>query len=385
MGIFYDHFLFIREIASQYESPVMNTDYIIVVSRDSILLSPKVQSIYLTVLFLVSISFFKLWKQITQYGKMKQICYLDAGEAAERKLQEIFFEKKAMLNIKRNIKLICSEYCESPVTIGVLSPTILFPAWDKDNRIEDELCEYMLTHELVHIKHNDVLIKLTALLVMAIHWFNPFVYLLAGELSCISEMYCDSVVMDGKGEKERSKYGNLLLRFMIEDTSLDKGQFGVGFANFRKKNRYKRRILEMKGTKKYKTCLSAIMAVFICVAGSITVFAYDPPDTITNESTKSASTTDFFIRKKTDSKEKLVSDYFAVSDDGTVYDLTHIDENDRAACNHNYSVRVEITEHIKNSKGGCTMKVYEGYKCGKCGNVKYGDLLSTHTYVSCPH
>lgn len=206
-GFFYDHFSFIREIARQYESPVMNTDYIIVVNRDSILLSPKVQSIYVAVLFFVSISFFILWKQITQYGKMKQICYLDAGEAAERKLQEIFFEKKAMLNIKRNVKLICSEYCESPVTIGVLSPTILFPAWDQDHRIEDELCEYMLTHELVHMKHNDVLIKLTALLVMAIHWFNPFAYLLVGELSCISEMYCDSVVMEGKGEKERSKYG----------------------------------------------------------------------------------------------------------------------------------------------------------------------------------
>lgn len=141
----------------------------------------------------------------------------------------------------------------------------------------------------------------------------------------------------------------------------------------------------MKGTKKYKTCLSVIMAVFVCMAGSITVFAYNPPDTIANQSMETAGTTDFFVREKPASQEKLVSDCFAVSDDGTIYDISCIDENGRAACNHNYSVQVEVTKHIKNSNGGCTMKVYEGYKCGKCGYVKYGDLSSTHTYVSCPH
>ena len=68
-GFFYDHFSWIREIASQYESSEINTDYIIVANRDSILLSPKVQSVYLTVLVIVLISSVLLWKQITQYRK----------------------------------------------------------------------------------------------------------------------------------------------------------------------------------------------------------------------------------------------------------------------------------------------------------------------------
>ena len=33
-GFFYDHFSWIREIASQYESSEINTDYIIVANRD---------------------------------------------------------------------------------------------------------------------------------------------------------------------------------------------------------------------------------------------------------------------------------------------------------------------------------------------------------------
>lgn len=383
-GFFYDNFSFIREIANQHEPLVMNSDYIIVANRDSILLSPKVQSIYLTVLFIALISSFIIWKQITQYRKMKQICFVDLGESTEWKLQEFFSRKKAMLNIKKNVKLICSEYCESPITIGVLSPTVLFPIWNKDSQMDDELCEYMITHELVHIKHNDILIKLVGLLVIAIHWFNPFVYLLIAELSCISEMYCDSVVMEGKGEEERSKYGNLLLRLIVEDVSLDKEQFGVGFANFRKKKLYKRRILEMKRSKKCKAILSVIMAVFICMAGGVTVFAYQPPSTITNETNRVIGT-DMSVPYESLFSEKLLSDCFAISEDGTVYDLCNVNENTKTTCNHDYSKPVKKTDHIKDGKGGCAVYVYSALKCTKCSDTKVLELENVVTYMSCPH
>ena len=193
-GFIYDHFYWIWEIASRYEPAVMNTEYIIVAGKDSIKLSPKVQSIYVAVSFIVLISFFILGKQITQYRKMKQICFSDWGKPADEGLERLFSQKKAMLNIKRDVKFICSEYCKSPITGGIWPPTIVFPMWDKDSMADEELCGYMIKHELVHIKHNDVLIKLTGLLVVAVHWFNPFSYLLLGELSAVSEMYSDSVV-----------------------------------------------------------------------------------------------------------------------------------------------------------------------------------------------
>ena len=383
-GFFYDNFSFIREIASQHEPLEMNSDYIIVANRDSILLSPKVQSIYLTVLFIALISSFIIWKQIIQYRKMKQICFVDLEGSTEWKMREFFSRKKAMLNIKKDVKLICSEYCESPITIGVLSPTVLFPIWDKDCQMDDELCEYMITHELVHIKHNDILIKLVGLLVIAIHWFNPFVYLLVAELSCISEMYCDSVVMEGKGEEERSKYGNLLLRLIVENVSLDKEQFGVGFANFRKKKLYKRRILEIKRNKTSKTILSVIMAAFICMAGGVTVFAYEPPSTITNENDKAIGV-NMSTLDESFLPEKLLSDCFAIADDGTVYDFCHVNKNDRKICEHDYSIPIKMTYHEKDGNGGCIVETYSALKCSKCSDKKVGELLSTATYMSCPH
>ena len=99
---FYDNFSLIQKIARQNESSVMSSDYIIVVNRDSILLSPKVQTIYIIVLFAVLISFFIIWKQITQYRKMKRICTVDLKESTERNLQELFSRRKAILHIKNH-------------------------------------------------------------------------------------------------------------------------------------------------------------------------------------------------------------------------------------------------------------------------------------------
>ena len=384
-GFFYDHFSVIREIASRYEPVVMNTEYIIVASRDSINLSPKVRYIYIAVSLIVLISFLILGKQIVQYRKMKQICFSDGGKPADEKLQKLFFRVKAMLNIKRDIKFICSQYCKSPMTGGVWTPTILFPIWDKDGTVDEELCEYMIKHELVHIKHNDVLIKLAGLLVVAVHWFNPFTYLFFGELSAVSEMYSDSVVIEGKGEAERRKYGQLLLKLVTENVSFHDKKFGVGFASFSKKNEYKRRILEMKKNKKYQVFLSIVLTLFICMAGGITVFAYHPPDTITDESNEGDSSTEFFITTQPTPPEKLLSDYFAVSEDGTFYDLCLADETVKKVCEHNYSIATEVTKHTRDSRGGCITKTYEGLKCTKCTDIKLGKLLSTVTYMPCPH
>lgn len=243
-----------------------------------------------------------------------------------------------------------------------------------------------MTHELVHIKHNDVFIKLMGIFVIAIHWFNPFVYLFVGELSCISEMYCDSVVMEGKGAEERKKYEDLLLRLIAEKVSFHKEKFVMGFANLRKKNMYKRRILELKEDKKEKAVLSVMMTVFLCIAGGVTVCAYQPPSTISTDRTDPDFSTEFYVREITAfSPEELVSDHFAVSDDGTIYDLCHTDETDGEVCEHQYSISVEVVRHRKKSDNDCTKDRYDGLKCTKCDDIKYGEFLYSSAYMPCPH
>ena len=72
-GFFRERFSFVREMARQYKFSKINTDYVIVVSSDSIWLSPKVKFIYIAVSLIVLISLIILWKQAAQYRKMKQM------------------------------------------------------------------------------------------------------------------------------------------------------------------------------------------------------------------------------------------------------------------------------------------------------------------------
>lgn len=359
-GFFYDHVSFVREFASRLKSSE-DAGYIIIANPDSISLSPKVQAVYMIVFLMILISFLILGTQITWYWKLKKICFYDLKKAPDKKLQELFSRKKAVLKIKKQVKFVCSDYCQSPITSGLRNPTVIFPIWDKDHGICEESYDDMITHELVHIKHNDLLIKLIGLFVVALHWYNPFVYLFINELSSISEMYCDSVVMDGKGKKERSRYGKLLLELITEQSSSNRRQFGIGFANFRRKT-MRRRILEIKEERKHKPFLAVIMTILICIIDGIAVSAYQPPSTITNETNQSASAANVFV----------------------IYDVDAL-ENAKKTCEHYYSISTMISNHKKDDKGNCRMETFDSLQCTKCYDIKYGKWLGTITYAPCPH
>lgn len=258
----------------------MDSNYIIIKNQDFMKLSSRVRYMLIVILMIVMVAFVIMQKRIIQYRKWRKAC-IASSEKPTNSEQQIFSKIKKEMGIKKKIELICSEYCSSPMTSGILSSILILPKWSKE--IDKNKYEYMLRHELVHIQHHDLFIKYIGLFVMAVHWYNPFVYLMFHEISVISEMYCDSIVIGGKGKEERRKYGELILNLAAQNEFDNKGQFFIGMADSRSKWVYKRRILEMKRAKKYRAVLPAIMTVVICMIGGITTFAYDSPQTIYND------------------------------------------------------------------------------------------------------
>ena len=361
----------------------MNRKYIIIISQDFVKFSTNVSYMLIILLIFAIISFAIIRKRIIQYWIWKSVCLISTEKPINFE-QEFFFGIKKEMGIKKKVELICSEYCNSPMTSGVLSPILLFPQWR--DKIDLNKYEYMLRHELVHIKHYDLLIKYIGLLVMAVHWYNPFAYMIFHEISVISEMYCDSIVIDGKGEEERRKYGNLILKLAVQNEYINKGQFFIGMANSRNKWVYKRRILEMKKAKKYKTLVPVIMTVFICMFGGITAFAYEPPRTVFNDIGYDLGIDiNFEIETEETRRAELPSDYFFVDDNENIFDLSKADKNNRILCIHDFSVHGTLNDHKKDGKGGCIINSYEAWSCSICSDVKVGELKSTVTYNPCPH
>ena len=360
----------------------MDPKYMFIVSDNWIQILPKAKLMLLALLVSGIITLVIIAKYGIRYCKMKKIYLSFQEEQSKTEEQKLFFRWKREMGIQKEILFVSSEHCTSPMTCGQWSPVILFPRMEQ-TKLDREDYDFLIRHELVHILHRDLLIKYLGLLVIAIHWFNPFSYLLFGELSCISEMYCDEKVLEGEGDERRCRYGELLLRLATENVFSNSERFFVGAANSRNKRIYKRRILEMRTSRKCKVALSVVTMALVCMMGGITCFAYNSPAMMLNDQNHKLSEDLSFLTETEGMPAELVPyDNLFVDEKGNVYDLS---EGGRALCIHDFSVYGTTQSHKRNSNGGCEVKSYESVKCKYCNTIKVGDLISTTTYTKCPH
>lgn len=95
-------------------------------------------------------------------------------------------------NIRRKVCVKISDRIISPVTVGVIRPVILLPkCMDYDKKTMD----FILAHELVHIKRFDVLMKYLSAAAVCVHWFNPLAWIMF-RMNCRDiELACDEEVL----------------------------------------------------------------------------------------------------------------------------------------------------------------------------------------------
>lgn len=84
-------------------------------------------------------------------------------------------------------RMVATPLVRSPMVAGTLHPVLLTPAGTAPNG-----ADYMLAHELTHIKRHDVAKKLLFTLACAVHWYNPAVWLLAARAGRDIEEACDA-------------------------------------------------------------------------------------------------------------------------------------------------------------------------------------------------
>ena len=70
----------------------------------------------------------------------------------------------------------------------------------------------MLTHELTHYRHLDHLWSVLRGVALAVHWWNPLVWLAAACSRRDGELACDEGALRRLGDNERIPYGEALLR-----------------------------------------------------------------------------------------------------------------------------------------------------------------------------
>ena len=99
-----------------------------------------------------------------------------------------------------------SEFVDSPFVFGVVQPNIYLPM-----HMDEGTAAYVIAHEHAHLARHDHWWKVLGYLVLALHWFNPLVWV-AYILFCRDiELACDEKVVKGLDGAARADYSQALL------------------------------------------------------------------------------------------------------------------------------------------------------------------------------
>ena len=111
--------------------------------------------------------------------------------------------------LRRRVRIRTCERVRTPMTYGLLRPTILVPPdFDWTDRVSAGL---MLEHELVHIRRFDVAFKALLVVAVCLHWFNPLVWAMYVLANRDLELSCDERVLRRLNARGRTAYATALI------------------------------------------------------------------------------------------------------------------------------------------------------------------------------
>lgn len=337
--------------------------------------------------------------QIREYVGMARLAAGYADQTMTPEQKEFLDGLKGQYGIRRRVFLYQASARDRTMTFGFFSPVIVC-----NREIPGREAELLVRHELVHIRRMDALWKMFMQLAVMIHWWNPLVWKLRSSFEQVCECSCDETVMQEKPKEEVKEY----LRLMIEEAREKKtGKFSPrwksGFGDNAQK--IKERMDNLMRRKKWNRVAVVTLVTALVFANSMTVFAYrdsfhdEVAEDSSQEEIEKTTQSDMFLFAPEGIDEEVMQEFRQDETLGDIqeilYDGQFIDEMGNVFpimeddgiephCDHTF-VSGTGFDHIKNSNGGCEVREFHAQRCSKCGYVKRGDLISTTTYVVCPH
>ena len=132
---------------------------------------------------------------------------------ASARVASILADAKTLLGLREEIRIVAIDSLRVPSLFGFLRPRLLLPARVLEQLNEREL-RLVLLHELIHLKRRDVLQNWLLILLQALHWFNPLVWLAFRRLRSARELVCDAAVLSYLDAGDRYAYGTTLIKML---------------------------------------------------------------------------------------------------------------------------------------------------------------------------
>lgn len=169
------------------------------------------------------------------------------------------------LGIRWQVKAYVIHDIGSPAVFGMLRPVVILPHDMMDSMSQEEN-EYILMHELTHIKRRDNLVLFLMTLLKCVYWFNPFVWIAAHFIRKDMEYLTDRAVTGSMSMEKRKAYAATLVK--VVDIAQKTPRLSLAAASNKKD--LKQRISDILASKKQKrvyTAVAVALAIVLCIVG----------------------------------------------------------------------------------------------------------------------
>lgn len=171
----------------------------------------------------------------------------------------ILEEIKKKLNISRNIKLYKTDEFSTPAVTGILNIKILIPNYILHD-ISKKDFQYIMYHELTHLRKLDNIKNYLILIYKTIYWFNPLIHLMFKYMKKDMEISCDNLVLDHIGKEEKVNYGRSIVN--VVEKLASKKENPIAVCLIEDKEEIMRRIIMIKNYKKFSKKISIAALAF---------------------------------------------------------------------------------------------------------------------------
>lgn len=194
------------------------------------------------------------------------------SQSASPELEAQLADVCAHLGIRKRVQIHLFPGGRSPMLFGMWNPMLLIPK-SFENEFSKEERQAVFLHELAHLRRGDLWWNWFACLVLCLHWFNPFVWLLVRRFRLDRETLCDRVAV--KLLPGKQLYSSTLLK-VVQRLAATKNrrcaplQPGVS-SIFSRKSEIKQRLIMIQNP---QTCSFAKRATLFAVFCTAILFSF---------------------------------------------------------------------------------------------------------------
>ena len=163
------------------------------------------------------------------------------------------------LDSSASLPVYRSPAAQTPCLFGLFRPSIYLP----DTVIDEKAMSYILAHEQTHRRHLDHIWALARCICLALHWYNPLVWIAVKVSRTDSELACDEGALAKLGDDCRESYGRTLIEMSCARPSMADYLLTSTTMTGNKKSLYQR--IQAIATKQ-KVILAAVICLVVAVA-----------------------------------------------------------------------------------------------------------------------